>query len=135
MSAYTARSLYEDKEEEEGEGVVDLPPSHHEVGEIFNDSPTHTIIMAIYGIGDTLQVAHIEKQKIQPASSCVLKCLQKAVHPLAEYNMHIHFPGLMGLISPRTQQSSGYGFKVQSGESYHVSLLTKKDPKVLFVYI
>jgi hypothetical protein len=122
MNAYTSRSLYDDSDEEKDIVL--------RVGEVYNDSPTQVIIVVLYGIADTLQVAHVEKKKINPASSCVFDCLHSSVHPLQEYHLHIHFPGLMGLISPRTLQSAGYGFRVQSGDSYHVSLLSKKDAKV-----
>lgn len=131
MSGYASRSLYDSEEEE---ATSSLPATIH-VGEVFNDSTTREIIVVIYGIEDTLQVAHVEKKKIPPASSCVFNYLHCSEHPLTEYHLHVHFPGLMGLISPRTQQSAGYGFKVQAGENYHVSLLPKKDIKVFFCAI
>lgn len=94
MNAYTARSLYDEDDEEDDEevertGGVGLTVSH-QPGEVYNDSPTQVIIVALYGIKDTLQVAHVEKQKILPNSSCIFSCLQESSkYPLPEYNLHI----------------------------------------------
>jgi len=139
MSAYISRSLYEDEDEEqdqdqdeEQEVETSAPVSYTQSrGQVTNNSSSQTIIVALYRKPDTFQVKHVEKVKISPLSSKVFEHLQSSVHPPISYNMHIHFPGLMGMISPRTQLSAGFGFEVHSGESYCVNLFAQKDDKVV----
>lgn len=123
------RSLYEDQVSDDEIGDASPVVVNRQMGDVANVSSTQAIIVVLHGISDTLQVTHVEKKKILPSSSCVFDSLSTP-RLITEFNMHVHFPGLLGLISPRTILSAGYGFKVRSGEAYQINLLSEKDVKV-----
>jgi hypothetical protein len=41
--------------------------------------------------------------------------------------MHIHIPGLFGLITPRTKLSPGFGYKINMIDSYSINLIKKTN--------
>jgi hypothetical protein len=140
MSAFTSRNLYDMYDEEEDDigfmpttvtPATSTPPPVP--GQVTNNSK-QTIIVVLYRKVDTFQVSHVEKKKISPMSSKVFDRLRVHADSSKVFNMHIHFPGIMGMISPRTMLSAGFGFKVHAGDSYSVSMLSKKDAKVIIVY-
>ena len=120
LSSYANRSLYEG-EESDGGGLV------------YNDSPTQDIVVVLYKLTDTIQLSHVyvERKDIKSYSCCRFDNLSPSSsdEEPRQYYLHVYFRGFLGLRSYGTRQSNGYGFKVQSGESYRIRLFGKKDSK------
>lgn len=113
---YSSRSLF-DEEEVDGGSLM--------AGSLRNESSSQPIVAVIYHVEDTVQVVHVEKKRIAPSCSVVFDCLVPLHSPRREFHLHVHFPGLMGFISPRTQLSSGYGFRICAGNSYRICLIPR----------
>jgi hypothetical protein len=77
------------------------------------------LICTIHPMNDTIQALG-HKHKI--LSRDVLRISTEQAHQI-----HFYRPGLFGFISPRTRLSTGYGYRIESGNNYLVEISTEMD--------
>jgi hypothetical protein len=90
---------------------------------IINDTSTDIVVL-IYSQKDSIQAIPYDQVRIGGNDASPRQLDMPHSEPC---NLHVHFPGLFGLVSIRTRLTAGYGFEVHARRNYHIRLLESKD--------
>ncbi len=80
------------------------------------------LVFVLYKLEDKFQVQGSHKFPISSSGTHIQRFDSET-----GYALHIFRHGIMGLISPRTRLSSGYGFPVATSANYYVNITDKDD--------